>query len=318
MARLALLLLCLAATARAEWQWRASGGGEVNASSHGVFDLGVQRGPLSIQLFTDTLDVRWAPESAGGRWWVAARGEALAAGLLISPWTDGAPDPSRALYAQYAGLEGGWIRYQRYGVYAGVTASARVYFFEARDEQTTIPVPGTTSLVTADMVLGRWSPELHVWARLGADVENTTVQPHVAVEAIWRPVAPVAPRLELRAGAAYGQDFLTRTRLGGLNPYVVPLAGAGWAEFWVENYVAARLALTWTGRYTEVGAAMDAAAFDEQLATGFALLLRGHWRRFFAEAQLGWAPWLHRQPGVLPLSAWFLIGAEWGPFHRPM
>ncbi len=314
MARLALVLLCLAAPARADWEWRASAGGEINASSHGVFDLGVRNGAFSAQLLTDTLDVRYAPERSDGKWWMALRVEALAAQLLISPWTDGAPDPTRALYAQYVGADGGWIRYQAHGIYAGLAASARVYFFERRDE-TTIAVPGPTSVVTADMILGRWSPELHAWARLGADVEGTAVQPHAALEVIWHPVAPIAPRLELRAGAAYRQDQLTRTRLGGLNPYVVPLAGAGWAEFWVENYVAGRLGLTWTGRFLEVGALVDAAAFDDQTAAGFALLARGRWRRYFAEAELGWAPWIKRQPDVLPLSGWILVGAEWGRFR---
>lgn len=48
------------------------------------------------------------------------------------------------------------------------------------------------------------------------------------------------PRFELRAGWARGQDRVLRTRLGGLNPYVVPLAGAAWAEWLVERYVAGR------------------------------------------------------------------------------
>ena len=71
-------------------------GGEVSATSFGIADLGLRKGPLSLQLYTDTLELRYAPDLARGRYWVAARVEAFAAGLLISPWRDGAPDPARA------------------------------------------------------------------------------------------------------------------------------------------------------------------------------------------------------------------------------
>src|SRR4051812_35878039 len=86
------------------WQNHFAFGGEINADPHGVGDFGVRKGPFSIQLFTDTLELRYQPESPRGRWWLAARGEALAAGLMLSPWTDGAPDPRRALLASYGGL----------------------------------------------------------------------------------------------------------------------------------------------------------------------------------------------------------------------
>jgi|SRR5579871_1651414 len=311
-------LLCALLVSRAalagDWQWRGDLGGEINPASHGVGDLGLRKGAFSLQLLSDTLDVRYAPEDADGRFWLAARGEALFAGLLPSPWTAGAPDPSRALWASYAGVEAGWLRYRTLGVYAGFAASARVYFF-GKPDSSTATVPDTTSLVTLDLVLGRWSPELHAWARVGTDLQNTSLQPHLYAEVIYHPVATIAPRLELRAGAGYHQTFLTRTRLGGLNPYVVPLAGAGWAEFLVDDFVAARLAVAWSTRFTEAGAAVDAAAFDQRLQTGFALLFRGHYRRWFGEAQLGWAPWIERQPGVANVSLWLLVGADWGAFR---
>src|SRR5437667_11804549 len=100
-----LLLLCAlgqeAAAEEPRWQMRAMFGGEAGATQFGIGDVGFRRGPLSLQLYTDTLEVRYAPEDAGGRWFVALRGETLAAGLMLSPWRQGAPDPGPALCSGY-------------------------------------------------------------------------------------------------------------------------------------------------------------------------------------------------------------------------
>jgi hypothetical protein len=332
MRRAALILVFVPALAAAgEWQFRIDGGGQVDSATHGVGDLGVRKGAFSANLYSDTLDLRYAPENASGKVWIGLRGELFNAGLLVSPWSNGAPDPARSLNASYGGVDLGWLRYLPRSLYGGLAVSERVYVFGARDA-TRIPVPGVTSLLTADLVLGRWSPSLHVWARAGADLQDTDVQPHLAVEAIWQPATPgelpakgaaaargwIAPRIELRAGAAYHQSFLTATRLGGLNPYVVPLAGAGWAEFWVQDYAALRVAVTWATRWSELGLAADGAAFEGRFEGGFAFLLKGKWRRFFVETDLGWAPWIPRQPGISRVSAWLMIGADWGGFHRPL
>src|SRR4051812_22609233 len=84
------------AAAWGPWEARGMVGGEASATAFGILDLGLRKGPLSLQLYTDPLELRYAPELAHGRYWLAARLETFAAGLMISPWSDGAPDPSRA------------------------------------------------------------------------------------------------------------------------------------------------------------------------------------------------------------------------------
>jgi hypothetical protein len=299
-----------AATARAgEWELRATAGGQIDSESHGVVDVAVRKGPFSATIYTDTLDLRFAPESAGGRAWIAARGEALFAGLLSSRWSGGAPDPSRSMYASYAGAEGGFVRYLG-PIYLGAQGLARVYRFDGRAE-TRVPVPGPTPLFTVDGLIGRWTPELALWVRAGADLEGLSLAPHVQGEAVWRPSLAVAPRFELRAGWGMNQSDLTKTRAGGSNPYVVPVAGAGWAEWLVQDYVAGRLGVTWRGRWVEIGALADAAAFEGGIVSGFAATGRVKWRTWFLETELGWAPWIERKEGVSRVSLWFLLGTDW-------
>ena len=297
-------------------------GGEVSATSFGIADLGLRKGPLSLQLYTDTLELRYAPDLARGRYWVAARVEAFAAGLLISPWRDGAPDPSRAWGAGYLGGEGGYIRYLPAGLYVGATGAARLYLFAALP-QATVPAPGPTPLFTADAIFGHHTAISHLWVRAGADAELHLVAPHIAVEALVRPDWTLAPRLEVRAAWAMNQDFLTRTRLGGLNPYVVPLGGAGWAEFWVQSYIALRagpsLRLRLPGRTEqtlELTPVADVAGFDGSTAVGFALLAKWRYRRLFVEAAAGYAPFIKRQEGVLRVAGFALFGADWDVFGK--
>ena len=303
------------------WESRAMFGGEVSATAFGIADLGLRKGPLSLQLYTDTLELRYAPELAHGRYWVAARVETFAAGLMLSPWSQGAPDPARAWNAGYVGGEGGYIRYLPSSLYAGVGGSARLYFFWAQP-QTMVAPPGLTPLFTADAVIGHYTSISHIWLRAGADFELQVVAPHIAVEATIRPDWTLAPRVEVRAAWARNQDFLTRTRLGGMNPYVVPVAGAGWAEFWVESYIAVRvgpslrLRLPGPEHTLELTPVADVAGFDGSTATGFGLLAKWRRRRMFVEASGGYAPFIKRQEGVVRVAGFALVGWDWGALKK--
>jgi hypothetical protein len=314
------------------WEGRAALGGELNADSHGVVDLGVRRGPGSLQLFTDTIDARWAPELRHGRWWAALRIEALAAGLLISPWSNGAPDPTRSLFGSYVAPEAGYVCYLPAGFYAGVDGQIRAYFFQAR-RATRIPVPGPLGVFSATAQFGRWTPSAAAWMRAGVDAEvgrgdelagiaAGRVSPRVVGEFTYSPGPregqwfALLPRFELRAGWARAQDRVLRTRLGGLNPYVVPLAGAAWAEWLVERYVAGRAGYALHTRWFEVAALVDAAIFDGGKAVGFAFTGAWRYKRLFAEAAFGYAPWIERQEGVSRVSFWIRVGADWGRFWR--
>jgi len=54
---------------------------------------------------------------------------------------------------------------------------------------------------------------------------------------------PVRIQLTQRAGYGYGEDDLTRDRIGGMNPYVVPVHGLPWASILGETYVGGELSL---------------------------------------------------------------------------
>jgi hypothetical protein len=296
-------------------EWRADAGAALGAGAFGVLDLGVRRGPWSAELFTDTLDLRWSPSGPKGRGWVGARAAAWSAGFLPFTWTDGARDPGRSMGAGYAGPDAGVVRYGPGGTYAGVSGAVRTWWFVALPT-TAVDLPGVTPVVTAEGILGWWRPDARAELRLGADARPERVSPHVRGEAAFEARdAPVSPRLEVRGQWAARADRLTRLRLGGTSPYVLPLAGLGVAEHRVEDVLAARLgAAAGTGALR--GAAfVDAAWFDGAEAAGVGAALtvrRGTW---FAETEAGAAPWTEREAGAA-WGVWLGLGTDWRPARR--
>ena len=294
------------------WEYTAQGGAQVGASSFGIVTLGARRGPVSVTLFTDTLDVRYGPEWERGRAWVGARAQfGGTAGMMMAPWTDGAPDTSRARMAFYEGLDGGALRYLPGGLYAGGQVNARLYQLSAQGMSVSDGV-SQRRILSTDALVGLWRPQVQGYARIGLDVSDVGLSPHATVdvhaEGPWR----LAPVVELRAGIAESQDELNLSRLGGLNPYVVPLAGAAWAEWWVEDYAALRVGPRLTAGSFELALMSDLAVFDGQRAVGFAAL--GGWKkaRRFVDLSVGYAPWIPRQDDVGRVSVYVLGGVDWG------
>ncbi len=304
-----MIVLLLATALAGDWEMAASVGAEVDRSPHGTFDLALRKDALTLGIYTDTLEVRYAPSFTRGRAWVAARAELAAAGLMITRWEDGQLTPDNNLFAFYEGVEGGGVLYLPAGLYVGAEAKARYWHFLATPS-TTREVPGGRAVLSADALLGFYHPNVHVWLRGGTDWSQRWM-PHLHVELTTDLPWIARPHLEIRAGLADGVDEITATRLGGLNPYVIPLAGAAWAEFYVEDYVAVRAGVRAGPEDWFVGATWDVALYDGKRAVGFAAHAR--YERFgrWIETSLGWAPWLPRQ-GLVAAALWFRVGADFG------
>lgn len=149
---------------------------------------------------------------------------------------------------------------------------------------------------------------------MGGQQSGGATAPHAQGSARIRPDWTVAPLVMAWGGVAEGQDFLTRSRMGGLNPYVIPLAGAGWAEWWVEDYGVLR-----AGPSAQLGAVRLEAVGD----VGWSDVSGGVWgvgllsrtqpaaRRWFVQADVGYGGGVVRAPGVGAASVWFLVGVDW-------
>lgn len=324
MSHLIPLFAALLASGSAEENpaWRAAIAGQLDAAPHGVVEFGVRTGPWTVELLTDTLEGRWSQSDTAGRQWIALRGELFAAGLMNTPWTDGAVDRSRALKAFYAGAEAGWIFHLPHGFYAGGTTWFRQYFFSAT-EKTTIEVPDPLWVIAPSAVAGWWSRELQLQVEAGADLRADRVSPRARAELVLHPHWIVSPRLELRAGVAEKQDFVTRTRLGGLSWYAVPLAGASWAEWWVEDYAAVRAGPSLRTPWLDLSIVADAAVFDgedpyglnpsagRREAFGVAALAVIELAPYTFEGSIGLAPKIPRGPDTGRVAAWIGLRRAW-------
>lgn len=127
-------------------------------------------------------------------------------------------------------------------------------------------------------------------------------------------------RQEVMLGA--GLDDLNRARVGGLNPYVVPLAGASWASFLSDRH----LALRWSWHFRlykqlEAGVLGDLVWLADAARTGVSgdrtmagLGLFADWQlgAFQIDLALGWCPTLDWHSSGGSLGALAALGWQWG------
>jgi len=309
----------LFATALA-WEFHGEVGAEINQAPFGVFNAGARTDKISIELITDTIDVRWTPTFKKGRAWLGFRGEFGFAYMFQAPWANGEPRRDLGYNAFYEGAEAGVIGYLPAGFYAGVDTTVRFNQF-ASNKATQVAVPESVWLMRTYGILGFYHENAHLWVRAGGDVlDFNRFLPRV--EGMFELNLPgsAAPIMEVRGAWAQDATDLTRTRLGGLNPYVVPLAGLGWGEFWVKNYMATRVGAE--GRWHadkntfKLGLASDLDWFDDQFMVGFSANFRWEKGPWFVETAYGWAPWADRPQGSVAMSGWLLGGFTWTDFKK--
>lgn len=294
----------------AAWDVRLELGGQFEAASHGIANVYARNQGLELALITDTLQVRYDHHGSRGRWWAAGRAQLGAVGLVSTRWIDGAPSPEQSQLGFSAGPEGGAVAYLQGGFYLGVQGSLRYYAFA--------PLPRTVDTAEArpvwvsEVVAGWWSEAADVYVRGGVTWSNGWV-PGVHLVGDVHPTGPVAPWIQVHAGIAENTDLVTAVRLGGMNPYVVPLAGAAWAEFWVEDYAAVRVGPRFQAGGHWLAPLVDAAVFDGRSAWGLGTMGHVQVKRFGFDVGAGLAPELKRLDRSWAAS-WYVRGTlDLGP-----
>ena len=255
-----LVFVGLPASAEAG-QWRWAGGAQIDPASHGIVDLGYRSSNLSIQLLTDTVDLRYKQPVKGGQWQFGLRGALFGAELLFSPWKNGKPAPTEALRASYLGVDLSRAWWFRGGIYARVSSEFCYYDFGKWQDATRV-VPKARGRLRSALKLGVWRSDLRAQILSGfiqdGDFRGWWVEGRFAL-----------PRTtgfgwmnQTHLGWSQGLSRVSKFRLGGLNPYVLPFAGLGWAQFWVERYALQRFGL---------GYRSDDSVYDFRLGTDVGL-----------------------------------------------
>ena len=311
LAAIASSLLASSPLHAASWQWRGGLGLETSATPHAVVDLELRNGPWSIALQTDTLDLRYNESVEHGRWWVGGRLAAFAAELFISPWENGAPAPEQALRATYAGIDAGYIHHLPHAWYLGGRGSARVYEF-GQVATTAIRVPKRTFRLTPEFVLGRWSETLKLELIAGMEWVDEERRGYAKGFARYQPEWALSPLVATYGGYSKDLPDLTKTRIGGLNPYVIPLSGGAWAEWWVERYIVGRAGLVWSHSNLKLMLLYDIGKLDN-LPFYSGAQARAHYRydSWAIEISIARGIDIPRQPDVSAWSSWVALSRSW-------
>jgi hypothetical protein len=296
-------LLITAALSAEPARWEAGVGGQVDPPFHGVARFSWTRGPVAFTYNTDTFDLRWQPRFANGTAWIGGRVQLGAAGMMIAPWTSGRPDDARARLGLYEQVEAGAQRWLPAGLYVGGQIGVRGWQ-ELALATTRGALAAPAVHLSPTLSAGWWRPYAEAQVHGGVDVivpvDGAPVRAAPRISGVARSHLPgvVVPVVQIAAGWAEGQDDRLKTRIGSSNPYVVPLAGAAWAEWWVEDYAAFRGGAMVQTAPVDVGLIADAAAFDGQRAVGFGAMARARLPKGWGlSLDAGWAPWLARAQG---------------------
>jgi len=284
------------------------------------------------------------------------RGEALIAGVLSDYYRDGKIDPAREFWASYASASAWvkLLRSPHFVELAatarkwffnrqGMTAPAFVlppeaWVGEIRMRYTLWWVDPDPSLWEAHRLFPRvrgfaFGVEVGLDARSDAqpwgaragsfappDYRNDPQAAIFQVRQWLRAGVRVHRRVRLQFAESavwmWGEDDLVRMRVGGMNPYVVPLAGAPWASLLVGRVAAAEASMhvrVW--REMECGVLADVVAVDDvhrstpalpALLGGFGAFADFRHRAWQADLRLGWSP---NFPGTGTTGAFAVLAA---------
>jgi hypothetical protein len=292
-----------------------------------------------------------------------AAGEVLIAGLLGDYYRDGRNDGTRGFDASYASVAAAAkLNLAPHFLELAVTAR-RWFFARAGATSPlfTLPPEAWVGELRLRYTFWRLADDVSLWqpqrlfprlrgaafgVELGLD-ERSDAQPWGARDQRFAPVdlrndpaaSIVMARQWLRAGVVlarrvrlqidesaswmWGADDLVRLRVGGLNPYSVPLVGAPWA-----GYLAARVAAVQGSLHVrvrgehEVGLLVDGVVLDDAERSGgvnaraallagvgaFADVRAGNWQ---FDVRGGWSPTL--RPGTVAggFSLFAALGWAW-------
>ncbi|HEX9105537.1 MAG TPA: hypothetical protein VF997_25170 [Polyangia bacterium] len=239
---------------------------------------------------------------------VSAAGEVLIAGLLTDYYRDGRNDPARGFYASYAFAGAYAKMGVGAHFFELAAAARRWFFARAGDTSAALTLPPEAWVGELRLRYTLWmlrpDPSLYQAQRLHARLrgvalgvelgldERSQASPWGARDVAFTPSDPRnAPgssiflaRQWLRAGVAlhprvrvqvdevatwmWNEDDLVRLRVGGFNPYSVPLAGAPWAGYLAGKLAAVDASLhvrVW--RDHEVGVVADGVVLDDPRRT---------------------------------------------------
>lgn len=298
--------------------WRVLGGGEFNADPHGIIEVGYRDELIQIEWLTNTLELKREMVTDSGRKWGAIRGEAVMAGLLPFPWVDGRPAPELGSDASLARVEFGSVKYYQWSMYAGgIVQLGKEWFAHGRDSLFRSELQNRF-VTHPQIILGRYTEELHAYLQIGnylLDIDTKAIQNYAQAHLYWKPKWRFAPTVESHAATSENLDALHRFRIGGLNPYVIPLAGAAWGEWWAEEFASLQLGIpvniTVKQTTTSLKPIVDFARFDEQSAYGFGFELGTIYDRFIINMGWGMAPSIQRAKGVGHQSLWIEVGQRY-------
>jgi hypothetical protein len=230
-----------------------------------------------------------------------AAGEVYIAGLLSDYYQRGRLVPERGFYASYAALSA-WAKLLAAPHYLELAVTARRWFFQATSDTRrgfVLPADAWVGELRLRYTLWQLAPDRSLWEahrpfprvrgvafgveagvdlrddahKWGDDARNDPSSTIVMLRQWLRAGANLVRGLRLQLDETavwmFGEDDLVRARLGGMNRYTLPLAGAVWPAYLAGRVASAELSLhARIAGEVEAGLLADGAIVDDRDRTG--------------------------------------------------
>lgn len=256
-----------------------------------------------IRVNTDTLDLSGSfevDESTTIRLGLA--GEAFLAGVFTNYFQAGELIRGRAFSATWGGGYAELDRSLGHDLYLQWRPQVRVWRFGrgAAGERLVLPADFTSVESKLGLTYWNFAPDRSLWEPHRFFQRLVGVGAGVETESWWRSSArrwghPTDPRndderlnvsvaqwasigagtdgaraqISQRLRIGFDEDDVNRARIGGFNPYTVPLAGVGWPAYLSSRYASARGSLHFAvAGESELGLAVDGVVLRDPLRDG--------------------------------------------------
>ena len=287
-------------------------------------------------------------------------GEALLAGVLTDYWRDGRTQGGRGLAASYVGAIGGakvdlaphylevtagarrWFFGRWTGTSPDLVLPPSAWVGELRMRYTYWKIASDPSTYEPQRLFWRvrgvgfglegsadLRSDARAWGAIDpsfspADPRNhpsrVVVGAHQWLRVGWQVASRIRLQAREEAHFMYGADDLDRQRIGGMNAYVVPLAGAPWPAYLSGKLLALEgsLHVRVKGQH-ELGALVDGVltedirrlgASEPRWLAGVGVFADLRFGGFQVDLRAGWSP--TTQPGTIRGSGTLLAAFGWG------
>jgi hypothetical protein len=293
------------------------------ADTRPLLNINYRSDEYALRIANDRIQLsrEWVNNHAS---WILIEGQGYQSHATAFPWENGAPALWKGYNTSYTGIWSGQIRDWQANeripgnFFVGGEGKIRYYWFHNTSEHQNPPDSGVR--ISLNTIFGWNAANFSSHLNVGQNIiqsQQFSLQPFVQLQFTYEDelqphkIDALSPWIEGEIGWGDNLDDINKYRVGGLHPIGVQFAGAGWGEWWLEDFSTMRLGMTQNfyrkNGSIQIGLHADFLLSAEITSASFGQRTIVHWHNWSSTIHWGYAPWIPRQQGVPRISGYGAI-----------